>query len=165
MSINRHVKDFDELSFTVDRYVGINGELVESNGYELLNVAMYLHVEDYGFFRMEYPSLSNDGMKETKSVTAYSMEKEVFNTDWVGLKINTAEEDSQEMLIEGNVTAYAMPEKLISFYNPYDERFSLLNILISKTPLWSVGYVDPYIYRKMNDAGEFIRETKKSTTG
>lgn len=126
---------------------------------------MYLHVEDYGFFRMEYPALRNDGTKETKDVTAYSIEKEVFNTDWVGLKINTAEQDSQEMLIEGNVTGYAMPINLISFYNPYDERLSLLNILISKTPLWSVGYVDPYIYRKTNDAGEFIQATKKSTTG
>lgn len=126
---------------------------------------MYLHVEDYGFFRMEYPALRNDGTKETKDVTAYSIEKEVFNTDWVGLKINTAEQDSQEMLIEGNVTGYAMPINLISFYNPYDERLSLLNILISKTPLWSVGYVDPYIYRKTNDAGEFVQATKKSTTG
>lgn len=93
------------------------------------------------------------------------MEKEVFNTDWVGLKINTAEEDSQEMLIDGNVTGYAMPEKLISFHNPYDTRFSLLEILISKTPLWNVGYIDPYIYMKTNDDGEFIQETKKSTTG
>ena len=114
---------------------------------------------------MEYPTLRNDGTKETKEITAYSAEKEVFNTDWVGLKINTAEEDSQEMLIDGNVTAYAMPEKLISFHNPYDTRFSMLEILLSKTPLWSVGYVDPHIYLQKDDDGEFIQETKKSTTG
>ena len=28
VSINKHVKDFDELSFTVDRYVNIDGKLV-----------------------------------------------------------------------------------------------------------------------------------------
>ena len=126
---------------------------------------MYFHVEGYGFFRSEYPALRNDGTKETKEITAYSIEKEVFNVDWVGLKINTAEEDSQEMLIDGNVTGYAMPINLISFHNPYDERFSLLNILISKTPLWSVGYVDPYIYRKTDDNGDFIQQTKKATDG
>ena len=89
----------------------------------------------------------------------------MFNTDWVGLKINTAEEDSQEMLIDGNVTDYAMPKNLISFHNPYDSRFSLIEILISKTPLWHVGYIDPYLFRKTNDDGEFIQETKKSPTG
>ena len=90
------------------------------------------------------------------------MEKEVFNTDWVGLKINTAEEDSQEMLIDGNVTGYAMPINLISFHNPYDARFSLIEILIRKTPLWNVGYIDPYLYRKTDDDGNFIQATKKS---
>lgn len=163
--IDKHVKDFDQLSFTVDRFINIDGKLVESSGYELLNVAMYLHVQGYGYFRMEYPTLRNDGTKETKEITAYSSEKEVFNVDWVGLKINTAEEDSQEMLIDGNVTGYAMPINLISFHNPYDERFSLLNILISKTPLWSIGYVDPYLYLKTDDNGDFIQETKKSQTG
>lgn len=165
VSINRHIKDFDQLSFTVDRYVNIDGKLVESSGYELLDISMYLHVEDYGYFRMEYPTLSNDGNKETKDVVAYSAEKEIFNADWVGLKINTAEEDSQEMLIDGNVTSYAMPINLISFHNPYDKRFSLLEILIAKAPLWSVGYVDPYLYRKTTSNGGFIQETKKSTTG
>lgn len=126
---------------------------------------MYLHVQDYGYFRMEYPALRNDGTKQTKEVTAYSIEKEVFNVDWVGLKINTAEEDSQEMLIDGNVTGYALPEKLITFHNPYDERFSLLSILISKTPLWSVGYIDPNIYRIKDENGDFVQQTKKSETG
>ena len=28
VNINKHVKDFDELSFIVDRYVNINGEQV-----------------------------------------------------------------------------------------------------------------------------------------
>lgn len=162
VTIDKHVKDFDQLSFTVDRFINIDGRLVESSGYELLNVAMYLHVRDYGYFRMEYPTLRNDGTKETKEITAYSAEKEIFNVDWVGLKINTAEEDSQEMLIDGNVSGYAMPINLISFHNPYDERFSLLNILISKTPLWSVGYVDPYLYTKTDDDGMFLVETKKS---
>ena len=114
---------------------------------------------------MEYPSLSNDGTSESKDITAYSIEKEVFNTDWVGLKINTAEEDSQEMLIDGNVTGYAMPNNLISFHNPYDKRFSLLHILISKIPLWDVGYVDPHIYLKTDDNGDFIQSTKKSPEG
>lgn len=85
--------------------------------------------------------------------------------DWVGLKINTAEEDSQEMLIDGNVTDYAMPQRLIVFHDPYDPRFSLLNILISKTPLWSVGYVDPYLCFKTDENGDFIQQTKKDTDG
>lgn len=91
VSINTHVKDFDVLTFTVDRYVNVNGNYIQSNGYELLDVAMYYHVEDYGYFRSEYPLLRNDGDFEKKEITAYSIEKEVFNVDWVNLKINTAE--------------------------------------------------------------------------
>ena len=30
-----NLKDFNKLTFNVDRYIDIDGELVESNGYEL----------------------------------------------------------------------------------------------------------------------------------
>jgi hypothetical protein len=62
------VKDYDELTFNVDRYLSIDGELIESNGYEDLKVYMYLLLEGIGFFQMQEPTVHNDGNYEYKEV-------------------------------------------------------------------------------------------------
>lgn len=168
VNYSTHVKDFDELTFTVDRFVTINGKRVQSNGYEWLNIAMYVYLEDIGYFRMEYPAANNDGNHESKSVTAYSIEKETFNVDWTGVKINTAQPDSLEMIVtdsNGNLynqTEYKTPINLISFYNPYDPQLSFLDVITSKLPIWKVGYVDPLIYMRTDDNGDFIPARDKS---
>lgn len=251
---SKHVKDFDQLSFVVDKFIVINGEQIMSQGYDELDIGMYLYLQDIGFFRMEYPAINNDGNKQTKQITAYSIQKEVFNVDWVGLKINTAEEDSQEMIVVGsqasgyvtftgvsgtiipagtrvddgshyysttaeviipdksttvnvdivsedvgqkynieagainhypgikgltkvtnpaaiaggadtNVTKYGTPIDLISFYNPYDPRLSLIDIIMTKIPIWQVGYMDPYVFLKYDDHGNPVVKMQKSQDG
>jgi len=47
-----HVKDYDELTFEVDKYINVDGEMVLSNCYDMLDVYMYLYLEDVGFFQM-----------------------------------------------------------------------------------------------------------------
>ncbi len=89
VSYDSHIKDFDELSFTVDRYIVVDGVKVESNGYELLDVYMNVYLEDIGYFQMQAPAKSNDGDKEVKEVIAYSIEKEWEQHDVVDFQVNT----------------------------------------------------------------------------
>lgn len=58
VSYTRQLNNFDTIQFDVHKY--INGE--ESNGYDLLDEAMYILVDGVGYFRMQYPQVSNDGL-------------------------------------------------------------------------------------------------------
>ncbi len=98
-----HLKDYDELSFTVDRYIEVDGTYIESNGYDMLHAYMELLIEDVGRFQMQEPSTANDGNQESKSILAYSLEKEFEDKDYVKLKVNTGERDSLEYLAPENV--------------------------------------------------------------
>lgn len=109
-----------ELSFDYSRYVCDNeGVLVESNGYNLLNVGMYIFVEKVGFFRLSHPPFKYDGSVEKKSIQAYSAECELEYKDLVNFKINTGETDSLEYLVSYDDDE---SESLLNPYNnlPYD---------------------------------------------
>ena len=146
-TVDLHVlaKGYSELSFEVDRFLSIDGEFVESNGYEDLKPYMYLCLEDIGYFQMQAPSVNNDGNKETKSVTAYSAEKEFEDKDWKGLKINTGENDSYERLVEGNLDDLQQTITYITMCNNEKPKLSFLHLILEKVSQWSIGYVDPKI--------------------
>ena len=126
------------LSFTYLRHIITeNGESVESNGYSMLNVGMYLFVEHIGFFRMQHPAFSftTDSI-DVKDITAYSIDCELEDKDLVGFKINTGEKDSLEniVLYDNNETeplknAYTnLPYDYILFYDRRAEKLeSILN--------------------------------------
>lgn len=46
----RNLKDYNTLELNVDRYIDIDGVLVESNGYNRLKNHMLLYIEDTDFF-------------------------------------------------------------------------------------------------------------------
>ena len=50
--LDQHIKSYTVLTFDVDRYVSIDGELVESNGYNMLHNHMELFLPDIGYFQM-----------------------------------------------------------------------------------------------------------------
>ena len=66
VSYSDQAKDYNSLSFDVDRYINVDGSYVESNGYDLLHVYMELYLEDIGYFQMQEPAISNDGYAERK---------------------------------------------------------------------------------------------------
>lgn len=144
-----YVKDYDTLTFNVDRYISVNGKFIESNGYEQLDIFMELYLEDIGYFQMQAPSIHNDGQKEYKEVVAYSIEKEFEDKDWQGLKINTGEDDSQEMLVEGNIDELGFPKEYVVLYNPDKPDLSLIHLVLAKMPGWSVidDDIDPLLWK------------------
>lgn len=135
-------KGYSELSFEVDRFLSIDGEFVESNGYEDLKPYMYLFLEDIGYFQMQAPSVNNDGNRETKSVVAYSAEKEFEDKDWQGIKINTGEDDSYERLVDGNLDDLKQTITYITMVNEQKPKLSFLHLILEKVSQWSIGHVD-----------------------
>ena len=159
VSYTRQLNNFDTIQFDVHKY--INGE--ESNGYDLLDEAMYILVDGVGYFRMQYPQVSNDGFDEYKTVTAQSCECELALKTLKNFKINTGETDSREYLIDGNVKetdeGVKVAVKNIILYDELYKDFSLLDIAIEKVFGWKIGWVDQairvteVIETKVNDDG------------
>lgn len=140
------VKGYSELSFTVDRYVSINGEYVESNGYDELLTYMYIYLEDIGFFLMDSPQITYDGNKEQKQIVAYSVEKEFEARDWVGIKINCGTSDSLEYAYtdENNKDKYGFAIQYITMLNNIDKHLSFLHLILEKmSDKWHIQYVSP----------------------
>lgn len=138
VSCNLQVKDYDELTFDVDKYIVINGKKQKSLGYDLLVPYMILYLENIGMFQMQEPTEQNDGNGETKSVVAYSLEKEFEDTNWVNFKCNTGEKDSLEQLVEGNLNELGFAINFVTFYNKENPELSFIHLLLSKMPGWSV---------------------------
>lgn len=135
---DEHVKDFDTLTFEVDEYINVDGKRVKSNGYDDLEVYMNLYLEDIGCFQMQHPSTENDESHETKTVTAYSLEREFMDKDFVGFKINTGETDSFEYLAADNLREDGMAKEYVVFYRPGKKDLSLMHLVLEKMPGWSV---------------------------
>lgn len=142
VSYSEHLRDYSTLSFTVDEYIVIDGKQVKSNGYDELDVYMNLYLEDIAFFQMQYPTVNNDGQKESKSITAYSIDKEWEDKDWVNFKCNTGEKDSLEQLVEDNLDDLGFTISFVKFYDPTRKDLSLLHIILEKMPSWSVDDLD-----------------------
>lgn len=142
VSYTKQLNNFDTIQFDVHRYV--NGE--ESNGYDMLDEAMYIFVDGIGYFRMSYPEVSNDGFDEYKSVSAQSCECELALKILKNFKINTGETDSYEYLAPGNVEetdeGVKIAKKSITLYDQYNPELSLLHLALSKVSGWTIGIVD-----------------------
>lgn len=142
----RELKDFNVLTLDVDRYIDVDGVLVESNGYDRLKDHMVLYLEDCDFFQLATPTLNNDGdTNEYKSLVAYSDEKGLEDKDLKGLSFNKGTVDSLEMLATNNVDELGYAKEFITFCNDKNHELSLLHLILEYAPGWSVGYVDPAV--------------------
>lgn len=121
-----------ELSFEYLRYIDINGERIETNGYDKLLIDTELFVEKFGYFKLKYPPYTDDGSKEIKSITAHSIDCELENKELVNFKVNTGEKDSAEYLVtyddgetESLLNEYTgLPYDYIVFYNTFPEQLA-----------------------------------------
>lgn len=142
VSYTKQLNNFDTIQFDVHRYVNCE----ESNGYDMLDEAMYIFVDGIGYFRMSYPEVSNDGFDEYKSVSAQSCECELALKTLKNFKINTGETDSYEYLASGNVEetdeGVKIAKKSIVLYDQYNPELSLLHLALNKVSGWKIGIVD-----------------------
>lgn len=142
----QQLKDFNHLTFNVDRYIDIDGEYVESAGYEKLKDHMTIYLEGLDYFQLQEPSLQNDnGRYEYKVCEAYSDEKTFEDKDMKGLSFNKGTTDSMEMLATNNVDDMGYAKEYITFCNDRNHELSLMHLVLDRVPGWSVGYIDPAI--------------------
>ena len=142
-SVNYSVraKSYNEINFTVDEYVNVNGTMVKSNGYDNLKIGMHILLPGCDVFEMQEPVVSNDGYKETKTIHAYSLEHQFQEKSWVGVKVNIGTTDSLEYNIPGNLDDFGHPIDFITFYqanNSGKTDYSLIHRILEKMPGWSV---------------------------
>ena len=150
VSLSQNVKDYDQLTFTVDEYIDLDGERVKSNGYDDLDVYITLYLEDIGMFQIQKPKDSGDGKKNTKDITAYSLEKEWEDKDWQNFKVNTGEKDSLEQIATDNLNELGFAKEFVKFYNDSNHELSFIHLILEKLPGWSVDKedIDPLIRDK-----------------
>ena len=140
-----HVKDFNDISFTVQRYILVDGEQVETNGYNDLHVGMNILLEGKDMFQIQEPTISNDGVKEYKTVKGYSLEHEFMEKSWIGLKVNTGEDGSLEYQSKSNLDDFGFSKQYVTFYklnNSGQTEYSLIHRILEKMPGWSVDDKD-----------------------
>ncbi len=166
-NLKRNATDLWELTFDVNRYIDVNGKLVQSDYYDSVDDMMRLYLDSADlqvFFVIDSePVIKGDGYQETKSVTAHSVECELCHTYLKNFKINCGTPDSQEYLacetdneennVFYNINPYTnLPREYISLVNYGDPQLSLLHLALQGTG-WTVkegmdadGYLDDNHY-------------------
>lgn len=156
-----------ELTFNINENILIEDEhglskLVHSNVYDLVAWLMRVYVDNVGWFIMDAPKISHDGIKETKTITCHSAEIEMEQHDLKNFKINQGTTDSYEMLADNNVEKIGDVEfakEQIKFYNPNNPQLSLLDLVLKAGGVygWSIGEIDtiPKTYRTYKD-GKYV---------
>ena len=146
VKIERKLKDYGSITFDVDKYVSIEGKFVKSNGYESLRNGMEIAFDDKFRFKLQEPEIHDDGYREYKTITAYSLEKELEFTKINSIQVHTGTTGSIETLatVNKDKSFVASDFKWVTFWNE-DKELSLINVLLNYAPGWKVGHVDDTI--------------------
>jgi len=138
VSLSLRTNNTAELTFTVDKYVD---EMI-SDGYEELDEFMELFCDGIWFKIVDPPDITNDGMQETKEITAESYEIMLTQYHLNEFKINMGEEGSYEMMYQKEHDTSKFYQ--VKFHDPDNEDLSFLHIVLKHgdVPGWKIGYVD-----------------------
>lgn len=138
VSLSLKTNNTAELTFTVDKY--INNTLTD--GYEELDELMELYCDGIWFKIVDPPTINNNGIRETKEITAESYEIMLTQYKLKNFKINMGEEDSYEMMYQATHDTSKFYQ--IKFYDPDNEDLSFLHLVLkhADVPGWKIGYVD-----------------------
>ena len=137
-SLSLKTNNTAELTFTVDKY--INNTVTD--GYEELDELMELYCDGIWFKIVDPPTINNDGLRETKEITAESYEIMLTRYKLKNFKINMGEEDSYEMMYQATHDTNKFYQ--IKFYDSENEDLSFLHLVLkhADVPGWHIGYVD-----------------------
>lgn len=129
-----------ELSFEVGRtYNDILTGATKVNPYfDKIESPRLIELENFGFFELQDPERVSDGIKESKSLKAFSYEYTLSTKYLNDFHVNTGKVDSLEVLNAddpNNITP-------ITLYNPSNAKLSLLDLALEKVYGWKIGHVD-----------------------
>ena len=135
---------YSEISFEVSRTYNdlITGKTKTNPFYDKLEALRLIEVEDIGYFEIQGPELSSDGIKESKNITAYSLEYTLSQKYLEDFYINTGQVNSVEVMEaeDAGTPNHIVP---VTLYNKERPELSLLHLILEKVYGWSIGFVIP----------------------
>lgn len=149
---------YSELSFDVARVYNdiITSQTRVNPYYNKIEALRLILLEGFGYFELQDPDIDSDGIKEIKSLTAYSLEYTLSQKYLELFKANMGTVDSIEvMYAENNNNGSIVP---ITFYNETNPELSLLHLILEKIYGWKIGHVDPSL-KTMSRQFEVDRES------
>ena len=131
---------YSELSFDIPRlYLDITNGLTKVNPfYNKVEAVRLVYLEGFGYFELQGPELSNNGIEEVKSCTAYSLEYTLSQRYLKNFYINMGTVESLEVLNAVSENSIAP----IVLYNPINPKLSLLHLILEDVYGWKIGHVD-----------------------
>lgn len=135
---------YSEITFDVDRLYNnvITGETKVNPHYNKIESPRLIEIENIGYFELQGPELSSDGIKETKSCTAYSLEYSLSTKYLTDFIINTGETGSVEVTYAEDVIGNIDDIQPVTLYNPTVPALSLLHLALQPIRGWRIGHVD-----------------------
>ena len=164
VSFTGNANNISSISFRIDEYIeDDHGTQKKANGYDIISKFMKIYVSGIGWFILKAPTTSHNGVIEYKQIEADSAETEYGQIPLDQWKVNKGTTDSLEMLVDGNVEiieGVEFAKENIKFHNEDKPELSLVDILVSKVPGWTVGYIDtiPKIYESIEN-GETVKKS------
>lgn len=140
-NVKRVLTDMWELSFEVNKYID-EKEFKTSDYYESISEKMQIWLQtdliDTMFVIDSEPVISNNGIQETKTITAHTLESELQNKFLRLFYINSGNSASKEYLAKDNINSYTqLPDEYVSLVNFNNPELSLLHLALEGTE-WSV---------------------------
>lgn len=148
-SLTKNAADLWEITFDVDRYIEADGCLVQSDYYDSIDDMMKLYLDSEPaqvFFVIDSePAVKGEGLQETKTVSAHSIECELSHMYLQNLKVNCGTADSQEFLLTdkagnlvNNINAYnPKTMRWVDLINYEEPQLSILHLALQNTG-WTV---------------------------
>lgn len=130
---------YSELTFTIGRtYTNmITGETQVNPFYSKIEALRLVYLDGFGYFEIQDPEITSDGIKEVKNVTAYGLEYRLSQKYIENFKINTGDTDSLEVIAASG--GKIIP---ITLLNSAHEDLSLLDLALEKIYDWQIGHID-----------------------
>lgn len=149
---------YSTLNFDVARMYNdiLTGQAQVNPYYNKIEAVRLIELEGFGFFEIQDPEIDGDGIKEIKSIAAYSSEYTLSQKYLENFYINKGTVDSVEVLYaEEHGNKAIIP---VVFYNPNNPELSLLDLILEKVYGWKIGHVDASL-RTMSRQFEIERES------
>lgn len=136
---------YSELECTIGRtYTDIiSGQQKVNPFYDKIEALRLLYVEGFGYFEIQDPDLYSDGIQESKSVSAFSLEYSLSQKYLENFYINTGEVNSVEVIYAETYDTDVVP---ITFYNISKPELSLTHLILEKIYGWKIGHVDDSLW-------------------
>lgn len=137
---------YSTLSFDVARIYNdiITGEAKVNPYYDKIEAIRLAELDGFGYFELQDPEINGDGIKETKTLQAYSLEYTLSQKYLELFKVNKGSVDSLEVMYASD---HDIDEIVpITFYNPNNPELSLLNLVLEKAYGWTIDHVDASLW-------------------